>query len=765
MNFAIRKIILFPENTDFDPRIIDFEPGCINIITGTSQRGKSAVSKIIDYCLGASKCAIPVGIIRESVSWFAVEILFKGQYMLLARKSPKKLNSSTDCYLEEKSTPIVLPKIVERNMSLDLLKSRINTLLGLPDIALSPSAPENYNARPSYRDLVAFNYLPQHIVANPYTLFFRTETMAYKERLKRVFPLALGIVDNEYYVLLSEEEDLQKKIADLKKELGSVKATAEKIKLNIETYINEAKELGLIEEHFSSDNLSATIDRIRRVIEENKEKSISSFLGNQTSGAIEELIRLIGEEDKTAKEIEKLRRRLVRYQQLSGYLGQYSNELANQSERVGILGWFSKNLSNDSPCILCGNTHHNSTREVKWLQRMANSIKREALKITQEPARLDKDIESLRQKIGTLHEEMMVLRKMRAELESDSEDVEKARHSFQRINQFIGRMQQVVLHIDYADDAGEISCSLKKYNKELKSIRSKIAKYSTTKKQEEAFLIISHHTQGYAKHLALEKTDSAVRFYLDELMLGFDNTDKFDEQENRAKKKPDSDYLFEIGSGENWMGYHVAFFLSLHEKFATTQKSPVFPFLIIDQPTQVYFPSVETTSTYDQRKEFQSVTQKDSLDNHSGVSKTPENSKTEDKPRIEVIATDNSIESGSNFDVDVKKARRIFEVLSLSLKDVQEKYQIIVTEHADEDVWGGIELIHRVANWRGNGNDCYLIPTEWLPTEEDTPNESHVLPSESMVSDISSTPTESIVQADNPEKTLFDNAKDGKDSE
>jgi hypothetical protein len=38
--------------------------------------------------------------------------------------------------------------------------------------------------------------------------------------------------------------------------------------------------------------------------------------------------------------------------------------------------------------------------------------------------------------------------------------------------------------------------------------------------------------------------------------------------------------------------------------------------------------------------------------------------------------------------------------------------QIIVTEHADEDVWGGIESVHLVARWRGADNK--LIPSSWL---------------------------------------------------
>ena len=360
---------------------------------------------------------------------------------------------------------------------------------------------------------------------------------------------------------------------------------------------------------------------------------------------------------------------------------------------------------------------------------------------------------------------MMTIRKERAELENDSKDVEKARHSFQRINQFIGRMQQVVSHIGYSDDSGEINLSLKGYDKELKSIQLQIAKYSIKKKQEESFLIVSHHTQEFAKYLELEKIDSEVRFYLDELMIGFDSAEDLGEQENREKKKPD--YLYEIGSGENWMGYHVAFFLSLHQKFVFTQKSPVFPFLIIDQPTQVYFPSVETVSTDDQIKEHRQAPQKDSVDTHHEVPKTSANSSIKDQSHTGVAATHNSVESINNFDEDVKKARRIFEVLSQSLKNAQEKYQIIITEHADEDVWGDIDLIHRVANWRGEGSECYLIPPEWRNTAGKSRQNESASSSEQMVLDISSSQTESttFVKTDFSQKTLFDNTKDDKDIE
>ena len=85
-----------------------------------------------------------------------------------------------------------------------------------------------------------------------YTLFFRTEKIEYRERLIRMFPLAFGIVNNNYYVLLHQQEQIQKKVTELSKEVDALKTAAEKIKRNIVPYINEAKELGIIDKHFST---------------------------------------------------------------------------------------------------------------------------------------------------------------------------------------------------------------------------------------------------------------------------------------------------------------------------------------------------------------------------------------------------------------------------------------------------------------------------------------------------------------------------------
>lgn len=96
MKFAINSIILWPRKQEYSPRILSFKSGVVNIITGASRTGKSAIIPIIDYCLGSDKCTIPVDVIRNACSWFGVLFDMKGEQILLCRREPGDKASTGD---------------------------------------------------------------------------------------------------------------------------------------------------------------------------------------------------------------------------------------------------------------------------------------------------------------------------------------------------------------------------------------------------------------------------------------------------------------------------------------------------------------------------------------------------------------------------------------------------------------------------------------------------------------------------------------------
>lgn len=116
-----------------------------------------------------------------------------------------------------------------------------------------------------------------------------------------------------------------------------------------------------------------------------------------------------------------------------------------------------------------------------------------------------------------------------------------------------------------------------------------------------------------------------------------------------------------MGSGENWVGYHLIGHLALHEWF-TTRGRPVPRFLFLDQPSQVYFP-----------------------------------------PEKDIDGSIATLEED-----DRRAVSRMFRFVLDVVEQLSPGFQVVITEHADinEDWYQGA-IIER---WRGGAK---LVPEEW----------------------------------------------------
>ena len=95
----ILELVLYGYNQKV--RHLPFKLGQVNIITGRSKSGKSAVGDIIDYCLGGNSCNIADGVVRENVAWYGLLLQFEKERVFVARKNPDKgQQTTTTCYIE-----------------------------------------------------------------------------------------------------------------------------------------------------------------------------------------------------------------------------------------------------------------------------------------------------------------------------------------------------------------------------------------------------------------------------------------------------------------------------------------------------------------------------------------------------------------------------------------------------------------------------------------------------------------------------------------
>ncbi len=664
MKIAILKIILWPKDTNHSPRIISFMPGKINIITGESAAGKSTLTSIIDYCLGSGKCSIPVGLIRDVTGWFGLHLQLVNTEMIVARRNPEEQQSTSDLYWAE-GLELSVPAAIEKNARVDDLKNRFNQISHLPSLDFALDENVGYGGRPSFRDMAAFNFQPQHIVANPYTFFYKADTTEHREKLRLIFPLVLGAIDAGTLAKQRELKDTEREHDKLRRELEARLSAARAWEAEIESYYLQALTLGLLPTsppHEAGWSLDKYILELQKVPVTIRTMDIPDIQEGTSEAAVAELTLLINEEDRFAQEIGSIRQRLGKLDQLSSSVDEYSNTLTSQEDRMQGVGWFEQNLQNTHQCPVCAAVHTGENPRLLELQTLAQELKSLTASVHQAPAKLDQELLGLRQELREREGAISKVRQKRKFLEGRSTELTAQRQRVRQIYLFVGRVEQALENVSASRNVGDLRLTVQILAQKIIKLKNDLDPRMQRGRLNASIDSVSAKISDYARQLQLEHANENVRLNIRELSLQF------------GRLSGRTDFLWEVGSGQNWVGYHVAGLLALHEHFISMSLNPVPRFLVIDQPSQVYFP--------------------------------------EAWPSMEQFP---SGKDNNDTSPDIAGVRRIFSALSGFIDAVAGQFQVIVTEHAGSITWEGIPNVHLVGNWR-TGHEEFLIPSSWQKT-------------------------------------------------
>jgi hypothetical protein len=266
---------------------------------------------------------------------------------------------------------------------------------------------------------------------------------------------------------------------------------------------------------------------------------------------------------------------------------------------------------------------------------------------------LDKEVMRLR---GLAEESIETLSSIRQEisaLERDSEEARAVAYGMDQIERFLGRLEQALTIYDKADDNAELRAEIADLSKRIEDQRKLISEQEIRRKIENARKTIETHASNIVPNLDAEWPSAPIELVVEELTI-------------KVIQGTRDDFLWEIGSGANWLAYHLAVTLALQRFFLSLPHHPVPGLLIYDQPSQVYFP----------RR----------------------------------LARDDAPADMTWRDEDVLAVRKVFDVLASEVKRAEGRLQIIVLDHAASEVWGGIGGVELTEEWRGTK----LVPDSWL---------------------------------------------------
>ena len=439
MYFQIEKIILWSKKIQYTYKTVDFCLDKINVITGASKTGKSAIIPIIDYCLGEGQCQIPVNTIRDACSWFGIIVKIDGKKLLLARKEPEQQKLTDDMMLIE-GNEISIPEMPVKNTTCKNVRRYLDELARITFLEIEQNEFNGFTARPSFRDMMAFCYQTQNIVANANTLFYKADTMEHRTKLINIFPYILGAVTSEVLAKRQELNELQKKLKHKEREFQKMQEVSEKWRIEISSWIKAAKEMGLIDAKYAIDTLDfdAQMSLLNKISQKSSEDMI--VLKENVEAASKEIILLRKQENEISMELSKYKNRYIEMTQFMDSIDEYRKTLTIQIDRLSVSKWLDDLVDQNEICPFCG-SKHNVKKQMKELIDNLEILEEESEEIREIPVAFEREYKVVQDKVSELTENLREIQKS-IRIQNNKKDKNyNQKYTLESVSRFLGKIQ------------------------------------------------------------------------------------------------------------------------------------------------------------------------------------------------------------------------------------------------------------------------------------------------------------------------------------
>lgn len=645
--------------------VVHFKRG-LNVITGKSSKGKSAILDIFDYCLGSSEDTIPVGIITERAKLFFTVLRFATISLVIGRSA-----GSNRCFLREvtgagaqKTLPLI--KHVSEFFSTGFFQPRADfikslgryfgvTLENVDTDPLHKAITGKWSPTPSVRSFASFMLQHQNLVANRHAIFYRFEEKLKRDQAIDHFKIFMGIVGEDYF-------DLKKSHTEHLYELKRAEAQLpkqEKIKRD------EITEYSALLSEYKALAGQPLTELTSEEIWARPKKALRHITGTSVR-----VNGLSGEFEIRREELREQKAALMAQIQKSlntRYLMKVSTEHASGfAESLTTLPIPTSANLEHAECPVCA-SHSDVAEEeanklsaaILWLNEelKLSSYTREGF--GQERRAIDDGLKELRRELTKVEKALKPLDEEAGRLERSKSADAGAQKAKIKLELAIERQIQNPPRL--ADDAVEY------WRKKVADIEEQLAKYDIDRRLWVLQNNINKKMRSLGGGFDFESTykDGSLKF----------DVNTFDLWHEKPGRGGDVKKVFlrSMGSGANWLYSHLTLFLALHHQFAASKECKIPPILFLDQPTQVYFPSTDNAEKF-----------------------VPDNLRGDKEP-VQTV------------DDDVDAVSKMFTALARFCEDTYEETgimpQIIVCDHADRlPMQDGYEFEDFVrARWRTRG--------------------------------------------------------------
>lgn len=563
-------LALYCYSHDSRRRDIMLVPGAVNIITGHSHTGKSALAELIDYVMGAKDCNLP-GRVFDASSWVAVLWGDRETECFIARRVPDRRPRGTDDFTYRVGAPVAVPENtgeLGRDLGRDQMLKRWESLLGIGDLETEVFGAERQSVRLSFRNAMPF-LLQDESHINSRTALLRGMGTEQRQHLLDSLPYYLGVDDERTVLKRARLRALRTEIAAMDRREAERRAVRGEPGAMAVSLLAEAVDTGL------AAPLPADADETAVYAALQAAASLSEDLPEVFSSDTA-LAELYERQRTLADRGSQLRAQIEATRRALGDADEFRSTSDTQRQRLDVIDVLP--TADEGTCPLC-------------VQPLATRV--------EGPAVVRRAIAHLRQELADVARERPKLDATLAGLEEERATVARA-------------LQAVRAEISDAVRAGDERARLSRLDQQRLLVRGRISLYlqaapppaaaadavdrATALRQEAAALAEELDPETKRDLLDAAKarlgklaTEIAVRLPLEPAYIDQPIDVNLRTLMVSVVTARETESMRALGSDENRQTLHVAVLLAFHRLFFERHR-PVPGFVLFDQLSRPYYP-------------------------------------------------------------------------------------------------------------------------------------------------------------------------------
>ncbi len=641
MSFTISAIVLYSKKRQM--RVLKFKEHGLNVVTGNSKTGKSAIIDIVDYCLGRGSYNVAEGEIRRKVSWFGLHLSKDGDEVFIARDNPGPGTSTGSKVYLQRGKIDTYPSVDElsKNTTASSLSKFITKFAGIVENEHRPPNETRLPLSANIKHAIWLCFQPQGTVATKDQLFHRMNEQHLPQALKDTFPYFLGTVDEKHFRYLAELDHLTEKLQLLTAQEAKRHQAIELVRHRITRIVNEGKRLGLVAQDYQ-----AIDDSIFDYLATVASTQVDAPAIVQDFG--ETIQNLRAEQSSLQAKLSELNQDIRAARLFLSTQTDFTREASEQSARLKTIGLYKEGDGDQTFCPLCCSKLETPTPNAEQITESLRNVDNLLATAHLESPHIQKHIAQLSSLIEKLTNDLKEVQQELAYAVSENEKTHAVQDQLITRAKYLGKLTDFLDTVQPSEDAADAKEQIEELETLIRGVRKKLNSEETVSRMETFLNLIGQRMTKYSLQLNLEHSGSSLRLDIKRLTIVADTEDG---------PIP----LSRMGSGENWVSYHVLAHLALHW-WLRKRKRPVPAFLILDQPTQAYYPPDCVEGGLDQIE------------------------RNADKLAVQAL----------------------FKLMHTACQEIEKPFQLIVVDHAhlDED-WFEQSIIEE---WRG---EKALVPHDW----------------------------------------------------